>query len=43
MSDGGSRGKPVVSQDSVESTKSPINSISLSEFNSIENLNVFVS
>ena len=43
ISDGGSRGQPVVSQDSVESTKSPINSISLAEFNSIENLNVLVS
>ena len=43
VSDGGSRGQPVVSQDSVESTKSPINSISLAEFNSIENLNVLVS
>ena len=43
ISDGGSRGDVKVSSDSVESTKSPIQSISISEFNSIENLNIFVS
>ena len=43
ISDGGSRGDVKVSSDSVESTKSPIQSISISEFNSIENLNILVS
>ena len=43
ISDGGSRGDVKVSSDSVESTKSPIQSISIAEFNSIENLNVLVS
>ena len=43
ISDGGSRGDVRVSSDSVESTKSPIQSISIAEFNSIENLNILVS
>ena len=43
ISDGGSRGDVKVSYDSVESTKSPIQSISIAEFNSIENLNILVS
>ena len=43
ISDGGSRGDVKVSSDSVESTKSPIQSISIAEFNSIENLNILVS
>tara|TARA_B100001778_G_scaffold330630_1_gene333446 strand:+ start:115 stop:1521 length:1407 start_codon:yes stop_codon:yes gene_type:complete len=43
VNDGGSRGDAKVGSDSVESTKSPIQSISISEFNSIENLNVLVS
>ena len=43
INDGGSRGDVRISSDSVESTKSPIQSISIAEFNSIENLNILVS